>query len=589
MGLLRRLFSEQIVRQWRKLALAALCLVVIAAMTAANAWLMKPALDHVLLNRDPLLFWVVPAAIVAVAIVKALAEYWESVLVNEAGQGIIADTQVRMFAHLMRADLSWLHSAHTGNLVSSFVYDATLLRDAVARATTAVARDSLTLVFLTVVMFMQNWQMALIGVVAFPLVALHARRLGRKSRKSSTRSQEETGRLTAILTEAFAKVRTVKAYGMETFETDRTSVAVTRRLRELMRVVRARAAASPAAEALGGIAVALAVLYGGWLASEGHITPGEFFSFIASLLFAYRPIKSLATLLPVLHEGLAAAERIFAVLDTEATIRDRPEAVPLEIMGGEIRFEHVDFNYGEGSPALHDVNFTVPAGKRIALVGASGAGKSTILNLILRFYDPNGGRLLIDGQDLRDVTIDSLRRAIAFVGQETQLFDTTIRANIAYGRENASEDDIVAAARAAAAHDFIMQLPAGYETQVGENGLRLSGGQRQRIAIARAMLRNAPILLLDEATSSLDGEAEAKVQKALQRLMRGRTAVTVAHRLSTVIDADEIYVIDHGRIVECGRHEELLARGGIYARLFDKQFAGNIRDLTPDLARAGRR
>lgn len=589
MGLLRRLFSEQIVRQWRKLALAALCLVVIAAMTAANAWLMKPALDHVLLNRDPLLFWVVPAAIVAVAIVKALAEYWESVLVNEAGQGIIADTQVRMFAHLMRADLSWLHSAHTGNLVSSFVYDATLLRDAVARATTAVARDSLTLVFLTVVMFMQNWQMALIGVVAFPLVALHARRLGRKSRKSSTRSQEETGRLTAILTEAFAKVRTVKAYGMETFETDRTSVAVTRRLRELMRVVRARAAASPAAEALGGITVALAVLYGGWLASEGHITPGEFFSFIASLLFAYRPIKSLATLLPVLHEGLAAAERIFAVLDTEATIRDRPEAVPLEIMGGEIRFEHVDFNYGEGSPALHDVNFTVPAGKRIALVGASGAGKSTILNLILRFYDPNGGRLLIDGQDLRDVTIDSLRRAIAFVGQETQLFDTTIRANIAYGRENASEDDIVAAARAAAAHDFIMQLPAGYETQVGENGLRLSGGQRQRIAIARAMLRNAPILLLDEATSSLDGEAEAKVQKALQRLMRGRTAVTVAHRLSTVIDADEIYVIDHGRIVECGRHEELLARGGIYARLFDKQFAGNIRDLTPDLARAGRR
>jgi len=589
MGLLRRLFSEQIVRQWRKLALAALCLVVIAAMTAANAWLMKPALDHVLLNRDPLLFWVVPAAIVAVAIVKALAEYWESVLVNEAGQGIIADTQVRMFAHLMRADLSWLHSAHTGNLVSSFVYDATLLRDAVARATTAVARDSLTLVFLTVVMFMQNWQMALIGVVAFPLVALHARRLGRKSRKSSTRSQEETGRLTAILTEAFAKVRTVKAYGMETFETDRTSVAVTRRLRELMRLVRARAAASPAAEALGGIAVALAVLYGGWLASEGHITPGEFFSFIASLLFAYRPIKSLATLLPVLHEGLAAAERIFAVLDTEATIRDRPEAVPLEIMGGEIRFEHVDFNYGEGSPALHDVNFTVPAGKRIALVGASGAGKSTILNLILRFYDPNGGRLLIDGQDLRDVTIDSLRRAIAFVGQETQLFDTTIRANIAYGRENASEDDIVAAARAAAAHDFIMQLPAGYETQVGENGLRLSGGQRQRIAIARAMLRNTPILLLDEATSSLDGEAEAKVQKALQRLMRGRTAVTVAHRLSTVIDADEIYVIDHGRIVECGRHEELLARGGIYARLFDKQFTGNIRDLTPDLARAGRR
>ncbi|MCW5729858.1 MAG: ABC transporter ATP-binding protein [Alphaproteobacteria bacterium] len=587
--ILRRLIAAHVRPHWRKLLLASFCLIVTAAATAANAWLMKPALDHVLLDRDAMLFWLVPAAIVAVSLAKAGAAFWESVLVNEAGQNIVSDLQVGIFRRLMAADLAWLHQEHSGKLISTLVYDATLLRETVGRGISALARDALTLIFLMAVMLSQNWHLALVGMVAFPAVALYTRKLGNRSRKRATASQVETGKLTAILSETFDSVRTVKAYGMEAFETERTAQAVARRMRELVRGARARAAASPMAEAMGGCAIAVAILYGGWLANNDVITPGEFFSFLAALLFAYRPLKALSTLYPVVQEGLSAAERLFAILDIEPAVRDRPGAGALVVNGGGIRFENVGFRYADGTTALSEVSFSVPAGRHIALVGPSGAGKSTILNLILRFYDPSQGAISIDGQDLREVSLESLRRSIAFVAQETSLFDTTIRANIAYGRRGASQAEIEAAARAAAAHDFILKLPRGYETRVGENGVRLSGGQRQRIAIARAMLRDAPILLLDEATSSLDSDAEQKVQAAMRRLMTGRTALIVAHRLSTVIDADRIFVIDGGRIVESGRHEELLARGGAYARLFATQFANASRRPSPGRRWAGTR
>lgn len=585
--ILRRLLRDHVRPHWRKLLIASICLILIAAATAANAWLMKPALDHVLLDRDAMLFWLVPAAIVAVSLVKAVAAFWESVMVNEVGQNIVSDLQVGIFRRLMAADLAWLHQEHSGKLISTFVYDATLLRETIGRGVSALARDALTLIFLMAVMLNQNWHLALVGMIAFPVVALYTRKLGNRSRKRATATQVETGKLTAILSETFDSVRTVKAYGMEVFETERTARAVARRMHELVRGARARAAASPMAEAMGGCAIAVAILYGGWLANNDVITPGEFFSFLAALLFAYRPLKALSTLYPVVQEGISAAERLFAILDIEPVVRDRQGAEALKITGGSIRLENVSFRYADGTMALSDVSFSVPAGRRIALVGASGAGKSTILNLLLRFYDPSQGTIRIDGQDLREVSLESLRRSIAFVAQETSLFDTTVRANIAYGRPGAGEEDIRAAARAAAAHDFIMKLPQGYDTRVGENGLRLSGGQRQRIAIARAMLRDAPILLLDEATSSLDSDAEQKVQTAMRRLMAGRTAVVVAHRLSTVIDADQIFVVDGGRIVESGRHEELLARGGAYARLFATQFANAYRRPAPGRRWAG--
>jgi subfamily B ATP-binding cassette protein MsbA len=382
------------------------------------------------------------------------------------------------------------------------------------------------------------------------------------------------GQFMTLLSQSFQGARHVKAYGMEAHETSRAREFIETLFRIYQRAARIRAVASPMMETLGGVAVALVILYGGHQVLHGVRTPGTFFSFITALLLAYQPLKSLASLNVSLQEGLAAAQRIFAVLDIEPDIRDKPEASDLKISGGEIRFDRVDFSYANGANALTGVSLMAPAGKRVALVGASGAGKSTMLNLVPRFYDVAAGAITVDGQDLRDVKVASLRAVIALVSQEVTLFDDTVRANIAYGRFGASEAEIVAAAKAAAADEFIRAMPQGYDTMVGEHGLRLSGGQRQRIAIARAMLKNAPILLLDEATSALDTESERQVQDALDSLMQGRTTMVIAHRLSTVISADLIYVMEGGRVVEQGTHAELLRREGVYARLYMLQFAG---------------
>ena len=573
-ALLRRLILFHVRPHVGRLLLSVVFMAVTAAMTAANAWLMQPALDKVFVARDAnYLLWV-PLAVIAVALVKGVASYAEGTIMSGVGQRIISDTQVAMYAHLMRADLAWLQRIHSGQLVSSFLYDATLLRDAVSRALTGMVKDSLSVIFLVAVMFQQDWRMSLVVCAVFPAVGVYSRKLGRKTRKGSTRSQVETGKLTTILSETFEGVRLVKAYGMEDRETARARASVETRLGHMMKVIRARAAAGPATEALGGIAVAVAIYFGGLRAVDGEMTLGSFAAFVTALLLAYQPVKSLATLNTALQEGLAAAQRLFAMLDVAPTVRDVPNAPALRVSGGGVRFDTVRFAYADGTEALRGVSIDVAPGSKVALVGPSGAGKTTLLNLIPRFYDPTSGRVLIDGQDVLGVSLTSLRAAMALVSQELTLFDDTVRANIAYGRANAGEAEIVQAAKAADAHDFIMRLPQGYDTMVGENGVKLSGGQRQRIAIARAMLRDAPILLLDEATSALDADAERKVQAALRRLMQGRTTIVIAHRLSTVIDADAIFVIDHGQVVETGRHAELLASGGTYARLYATQFAG---------------
>jgi len=369
-------------------------------------------------------------------------------------------------------------------------------------------------------------------------------------------------------------VRHVKAYNREGFETERTASVIENMFRIVYKSYRVRALSSPIMETLGGIAVAAIIFYGGWQVIDGSLTPGAFFSFVTALLLAYKPMKSLANLNTNLQEGLAASQRLFHVLDMEPTIKDGPGTKALVISGGAVALEGVSFAYHENAPALSSVSLAIPAGKMVALVGPSGAGKSTILNLIPRFYDVSAGSIRIDGQDVRDVTLESLRDALALVSQESVLFDDSVRANIAYGRAGASDADIEAAAQGAAAHDFITQLPDGYDTMIGESGVKLSGGQRQRLSIARAMLKNAPILLLDEATSELDSESERKVQQALAELMRERTTLVIAHRLSTVIDADRIYTIEQGQIVESGTHAELLANNGAYARLYALQFAG---------------
>ena len=587
-ALVRRLTGVFLRPYLGQIALALGAMVLVAGTTAANAWLMQPMLDKIFIARDGSLLWLVAVSVVVLAVVKGFATYAQSVLMTMVGQHVIADVQTSLFARLMRADLAFFHANSTGSLISRFTNDANLLRGAAANILAGIGKDALTVIFLVALMFYQDWVLALASFVVFPLAFRPLVSIGRKMRRVSANTQIELGQFTTLLDQTFQGARHVKAYSMEDYEAKRAERLIGRIVALINRATRTRSAASPLMEALGGIAVAIVVLYGGHQVIEGLRTPGAFFSFITALLLAYQPMKSLAGLNANLQEGLAAAQRVFAVLDIEPAISDAPDARPLTVRGGEIRFAGVAFTYDGVTPALAGTDLVVPEGKTVALVGPSGAGKSTILNLIPRFYDVAAGRITIDGQDVRAVTLASLRGAIALVSQEITLFDDTVRANIGYGRFTAGADEIVAAASAAAADDFISALPQGYDTLVGEHGIKLSGGQRQRLAIARAMLKNAPILLLDEATSALDTESERQVQAALKALMRGRTTLVIAHRLSTIVDADLIYVIDQGRVAETGTHGELLAQGGVYARLYALQFAEEGRGAA-DVERIGSR
>ena len=557
----------------RRILFAFLLMGLAAGSTAGRAWLMEPVLDRIFVAREGSLLLLIAGGALALALVKGLADYGEAVLMTRVGQRVIADVQIALFARLMRADLAYFHAHSSGTLISRFTSDAALLRGAAANVHTDNGKDAVSVVFLVGVMFYQDWLLALISFFVFPLAIRPIVAIGRRIRRVTASAQAEIGQFTTLLSQTFQGARHVKAYGMEEYEERRAAGLIERLFSLIDRGTRTRSRASPMMETLGGTAIAVVILYGGHQVISGARTPGALFSFITALLLAYQPLKSMANLNASLQEGLAVGQRIFEVLDVEPDIRDLLGARPLRIGGGEIRFEDVRFGYVPGTPVIDGLTLTIPAGHTVALVGPSGAGKSTILNLIPRFYDIERGSITIDGQDVRQVTIASLREAIALVAQEVSLFDDTVCANIAYGRFGASAAEIEEAARAAAADDFIHELPQSYDTMVGEHGIRLSGGQRQRVAIARAMLKNSPILLLDEATSALDSESERQVQRALNALIRGRTTLVIAHRLSTVQGADLICVLDRGQIVETGRHPELLARGGLYARLYAMQFA----------------
>lgn len=576
--LLRRLIREFVRPYFGRLAIALTCMGIMAGATATNAWLMQPMLDRVFVAHDAKLLFVIPAAVVVLAFLKGFANYGQTVLMTNVGQRVVGDVQAALFARIMRTDLAFFHANPTGTLISRFTTDAVMLRAAATDILANIGKNAVTAAFLGALMFYQDWRLALVAAVVFPVAFRSLISIGRRMRRVSANTQAEVGLFMTLLNQTFQGARHVKAYGMEAYEISRVRQMIRNIVKLVNRAARIRAIASPLMETLGGIAVALVILYGGHQVLIGARTPGTFFSFITALLLAYQPLKTLAGINASLQEGMAAAQRIFDILDSEPAIQDAPNAQPLAIKGGEIRFRDVQFSYANGANALRGISLTVPAGKRVALVGSSGAGKSTILNLVPRFYDTTSGNITIDGEPLRDITLASLRGAIALVSQEITLFDDTIKANIAYGRLGAADTEIVAAAKAAAADEFIRRLPQGYDTMVGEHGVKLSGGQRQRIAIARAMLKDAPILLLDEATSSLDTESERHVQAALDALMQGRTTVVIAHRLSTVTGADLIYVIDGGRVVEHGTHAELLRQQGVYARLYALQFAGQAAD-----------
>ncbi|WP_350042500.1 ABC transporter transmembrane domain-containing protein [Thalassospira sp.] len=571
--MVKRIVQDAVAPYFGKIVLALICMALMAGATGGYAYLMDPVINEVFVKKNSEMLIPVGVAVLFSFALKGFANYGQSVLMSYVGGRILADIQNKLYAHVIRLDIGFFHSTNTGKLITRFTSDITSMRAAVSVALTGFGKDLLTALVLIGVMFYQDWQLAIIAFTVFPAAILPIARLGKRMRKVSANTQQQIGEFATLLEQTFQGVRHVKAYGMEPYECSRMEKLVETVFKLSFKAQTVSARSSPIMETLGGAAITTIIIYGGSRVIDGASDPGSFFSFITALLLAYEPVKRLANINMSLQSGLAASQRVFMVLDLEPEIKDAPDATELNISGGNINFNKVSFAYNPEITALRDIDLEIKAGETVALVGPSGAGKSTILNLIPRFYDIDNGTISVDGQDIRDITLESLRKATALVSQEITLFDNTVRANIAYGRAGATEAEIEDAARHAAAHDFILQLEEGYDTIVGENGVKLSGGQRQRIAIARAMLKNAPILLLDEATSALDTESERHIQGALAELMKGRTTLVIAHRLSTIVDADKICVINNGRVTEQGKHEELLALGGAYANLYNLQFS----------------
>lgn len=585
--LLARIWRDYLSHHRTPLFLSIACAAVVGIMAATVLQLLEPAIDGLFLGEAVTIWGVftvppgraliwIPLIIVGAGLIWTAAALGQAALVNRLGHGIVGDIQVRLFGSMIRADLARLRSQHSGGFVSSVLFDANLVREAFTNGVVNYTQHALTLVAVIAYMAWSDWRLTLIVLLGVPLITYVMRRFSKRMRKATTGAMVETGNLSTALMENLDGVRLIKIENREAAEETRVGEVVARRQRHVIKSADSRAFAGPFSNLVAMVIVAAVMAYAGWRARDGAMSVGAFAAYIALLMAAGQSLRQVTNLQTVMAEGLTAARRLFGALDIQPEIREAPDAAPLPEGPVTVALDHVSFAYapaasGGGPPTLSDVYLTVAPGETVALVGPSGGGKSTILSLLPRFYDVTAGAVTINGRDVRELKLHDLRASIALVTQEPFLFDDTVAANIAYARPGATAEAIVEAATAAAAHDFITALPEGYAARVGEGGMRLSGGQRQRIAIARAFLKDAPILLLDEATSALDTGSEALVQFALERLMRGRATLLIAHRLSTVMNADRIHVIEAGRVVETGTHAALIAKGGLYSRLARQQ------------------
>ena len=570
--ILSRLFKESIRPQIFRLSLSFIFMAIIALATGATAWLLDPAIEKIFLEKDARMIVLIPLGIILILLIKGIATFLQASIITEIGQKIIADTQIRMFSKITYADLGWIQSKHSGKFISNFLYDVNLLENAVSGSFAGGFRNLLTLICLLGVMFYQDWKLALIAIIALPLVGFLSSRLGKRMKKAATGMQAETGTLATLLSENLDGTRIVKAYQQEEVEIEKVSESIYRRMRLLVKAAKTKAAAAPFSEFLAGFGIAGAMYYAGIRGLQGELPLNEFISFLGAMMLAFQPLRSLSQINTIMQEGFSAATRVFELLDSPTDITEKEGSNKLIVNEGKVKFNEVSLSYKGSSEILKKITLSLPSNSITALVGPSGSGKTSILNLIPRFFDPQSGEVSIDDQDIKKVSLSSLRSCIALVSQEPILFDLSIKENIAFGRQNANYEEIISAAKSASAHDFIIKLPQGYDTMVGEKGFSLSGGQKQRISIARAFLKDAPILLLDEATSSLDSESEFAVQKAINTLMKDRTTLVIAHRLSTIENADKIIVLSDGNIEETGTHFDLIENAGLYKKLYERQF-----------------
>jgi len=568
----KRLYNDYSKKFIYKIFLAAFFAILVAASTSATAWLLDPAIKKIFIEKDQSLIFIIPLAIIAAFSVKGIALYSAKVIMIGVAEEIKKILQSQMIKTLIRADTQLIDQKHSGKFISNLTYDVSHITNLLSSAILSLFKDSLTLTGLLIVMFFQNWKLSLIAIVMIPLASIAAKTFGKRMGKVVTEAQEKSGFLNAYLIELFKNHRLIKIFQKEAYEGKKADEHLEQLKNKNKKINIVLVRLSPIMETLTGIMIAILIFYSGKLILKNEIDINNFFSFLAAMMLAYQPVRSLSSLNIVLNQGLSAAARILPIIDTKNKIVDQEDATEIKIINGSINFTNVNFKYNQNEKnVLKNININISGGKMTSLVGHSGSGKSTILNLIPRLYDIGSGDISVDNQSIYNLKIESLRSKISLVSQDTTLFDDTIKNNIGYAKHNASDEDIINASKFSYSHEFIEKLPNKYETIIGENGIRLSGGQKQRLSIARAMIKKSPIILLDEATSSLDAETESKIQDALKILTKNKTTIVIAHRLSTVLNSDQIYIIDSGNVVANGKHDELLNNSELYKNFYEKQ------------------